>query len=225
MKSWKNFAFAVALTALITSCSSYKFVTESSIVYLEEGQDVTSVFTSYDVDIIRLQFTTITPRFYYNRPYYYDWYTRPLWLDYNFIYDPWHFGYYSFFYRPWNWWDYWMRPWHWNRPWRDSMLDGPFNNQGYNIVYNNSRRKPRTIETAIVSNRVKPRIKPTVIIPRIKPKPNYSKPIQRYKPSNSKPNYSSKPNYNFKPNYSTKPSSKPSSNTNIKKKSKRNEKN
>ena len=116
MKLWKNFAFAVVLTVLITSCSNYRFVTQSDIIYLEEGQDATSIFTNYDADIIRLQFTTITPRFHYNKPYYYYWHTRPLWLDYDFIYDPWHFGYYSFFYRPWNYWQYWMRPWQWNRP-------------------------------------------------------------------------------------------------------------
>ena len=102
MKLWKIFVFAAAIAAF-ASCSNYRFVTQSDIIYLEEGQDATSVFTDYkDVDIIRLQFTTITPRFHYNRPYYYYWHTRPLWLDYDFIYDPWHFGHYSFFYRPWN---------------------------------------------------------------------------------------------------------------------------
>ena len=218
MKLWKNFAFAVVITALIASCSSYKFATGSDIIYLDEGQDVTSIFTNYDVDIIRLQFTTITPRFYYNRPYYYYWHTRPLWLDYNFIYDPWHFGFYSYFYRPWNWWDYWMRPWHWNRPWKDPMLDGPFNNQGYNVVYNNSRRNPRSIEAVIASNKAKPRTKPLVNIPIVKPKPTY-KPISipLSKPSNNryKPSYNSSNISN--PTYSSRPSSKPISTLTLKK--------
>jgi hypothetical protein len=224
MKLWKIFVFAAVIAALV-SCSNYKFVTQSDIIYLEEGQDATSVFTDYkDVDIIRLQFTTITPRFHYNRPYYYYWHTRPLWLDYDFIYDPWHFGYYSFFYRPWNYWEYWMRPWHWNRPWRDPMLDGPFNRPSYNVVYNNSRRAPRSLETAIASNRLKPRVKPAVIIPKVKPAnnsytPSVYKPNNSYKPSNNsyKPsNNYSKPSYNSRPSYNSNTISKPSNNNQTK---------
>jgi len=229
MKLWKIFVFAAAIAAF-ASCSNYRFVTQSDIIYLEEGQDATSVFTDYkDVDIIRLQFTTITPRFHYNRPYYYYWHTRPLWLDYDFIYDPWHFGHYSFFYRPWNYWDYWMRPWHWNRPWRDPMLSGPFNRPSYNVVYNNSRRKTRSLETAIASNRAKPRVKPTVIIPTVKPVNNSYKPISipiskpnnSYKPSNNNNSYKpsnnySRPSYNsnYKPSYSSNTISKPINNSN-----------
>jgi hypothetical protein len=226
MKLWKIFVFAAAI-AVFASCSNYRFVTQSDIIYLEEGQDATSVFTDYkDVDIIRLQFTTITPRFHYNRPYYYYWHTRPLWLDYDFIYDPWHFGHYSFFYRPWNYWEYWMRPWHWNRPWRDPMLDGPFNRPSYNVVYNNSRRAPRSLETAIASNRLKPRVKPTVIIPKVKPvynsyTPPVYKPNNSYKPSNNsyKPtnNYSI-PSYNSnsRPSYNSNTISKPTNNNQTK---------
>ena len=224
MKLWKIFVFAAAI-AVFASCSNYRFVTQSDIIYLEEGQDATSVFTDYkDVDIIRLQFTTITPRFHYNRPYYYYWHTRPLWLDYDFIYDPWHFGHYSFFYRPWNYWEYWMRPWHWNRPWRDPMLDGPFNRPSYNVVYNNSRRASRSLETTIASNRLKPRIKPTVIIPKVKPvinsyTPPVYKPNNSYKPSNNsyKPtnNYST-PSYNSRPSYNSNTISKPTNNNQTK---------
>ena len=224
MKLWKIVLYAAVIAAL-ASCSSYKLVTQSDIIYLEEGQDATSIFKSYDADILRLEFTTITPRFHYNRPYSYYWHTRPLWLDYNFIYDPWHFGHYSFFYRPWNYWDWYMRPWRWQRPWQDPMLQGLFHNQSYNIVYNNSRRTSRSLETAIANNRAKPRVKPIVIIPRIKPvnnsyKPPVYKPTNNYKPSNNyKPNNNySRPSYNSIPTYS-KPSYSPSmskpSNNNI----------
>ena len=227
MKLWKHVLYAAAI-AVFASCSNYKFVTQSDIIYLEEEQDATSVFKSYDADIIRLEFVTLTPRFHYYRPYSYYWHTRPLWLDFNYIYDPWHFGYYSFFYRPWNWWDWYMRPWRWDRPWRDPMLNGPFNRPSYNVVYNNSRRASRSLEVAIASNRTKPRVKPTVVIPNIKPKPNYSKPVSiplsrpnnnykpsnnnRYKPSNS---YNSKPSYS-RPTYSSPSFSKPSTNNNTK---------
>jgi hypothetical protein len=117
-----------------------------------------------------------------------------------------------------------MRPWRWQRPWRDPMLQGPFNNQSYNIVYNNSRRTSRSLETAIANNRAKPRVQPTVIIPRVKPQNNYkpiSIPLSRpNKPSNNyKPSYNySRPSYNSTPSYS-KPSYSPSmskpSNNNI----------
>ena len=132
MKLWKYVLYAAAI-AVFASCSNYKFVTQSDIIYLEEEQDATSVFKSYDTNIIRLEFVTLTPRFHYYRPHSYYWHTRPLWLDFDYIYDPWHFGYYSFFYRPWNWWDWYMRPWRWDRPWRDPMLNGPFNRPRYNV--------------------------------------------------------------------------------------------
>ena len=103
------------------------------------------------------------------------------------------------------------------------MLGGPFNNQSYNIVYNNSRRTSRSLETAIANNRAKPRVQPTVIIPRVKPQNNYKpkpvqlsrpKPTNNYKPSNnySRPSYNSTPSYS-KPSYS--PSMSKPSNNNI----------
>ena len=215
MKLWKIVLYA-AVIAAFASCSSYKLVTQSDTIYLEEGQDATSIFTSYNADIIRLEFKPIKPRLYYYQPYSSYWHTRPLWLDYNFIYDPWVFGYNSFFYRPWNYWDWYMRPW---RP-INNWTQGPFNNQGYNIVYNSSRRTSRSIETDIISHRKKPRIKPNIVIPRIKPKPNYSKPsyTPTYKP-NYKPNNNSRPTYNSRPNNNSRPSYSPSmskpSNNNI----------
>ena len=45
------------------------------------------------------------------------------------------YSYYSHFYRPWNYWDYYMRPW----------TQGPFDNQGYNVVYNSSRRTSNSV--------------------------------------------------------------------------------
>ena len=227
MKLWKYVLYAAAI-AVFASCSNYKFVTQSDIIYLEEEQDATSVFKSYDTNIIRLEFVTLTPRFHYYRPHSYYWHTRPLWLDFDYIYDPWHFGYYSFFYRPWNYWDWYMRPWQWNRPWSDPMLNGPFNRPSYNVVYNNSRRASRSLEAAIASNSTKPRVKPTVIIPEVKPRPNYSKPISiplskpnnSYKPSNNnsyKPsNNYSRPSYNSnsRPSYNSNTTSKPTNNSN-----------
>ena len=72
------------------------------------------------------------------------------------------------------------------------------------------------------------RVKPTVIIPEVKPRPNYSKPISiplsrpnnSYKPSNNnsyKPsNNYSRPSYNSnsRPSYNSNTTSKPTNNSN-----------
>ena len=87
MKSWKNFAFAIVLIALITSCGSYRQAPEDTIKVLA----VTS-----KGDTIQLDVNSLRPRVYQNiyhtYPYYhnywrpspfYDWgwnnyyYTRP----------------------------------------------------------------------------------------------------------------------------------------------------
>ena len=87
MKSWKNFAFVVVLTALIISCGSYRQAPEDTIKVLA----VTS-----KGDTIQLDVNSLRPRVYQNiyhtYPYYhnywrpspfYDWgwnnyyYTRP----------------------------------------------------------------------------------------------------------------------------------------------------
>jgi hypothetical protein len=221
MKLWKIVLYA-AVIAVFASCSNYKFVTQSDVIYLDEVKgDSINLFTSLNFNTITLDFK---PRFYRNSDWYWGrsysyWNHRPLWLDYNFMYDPWHFGYYSYFYRPWNYWDWYMRPW---RP-TNNWTQGPFNNPGYNVVYNSSRRTSRSLETAIANNRAKPRVKPTVVIPRVKPQNNYKpkpiqlsrpKPINNYKPSNnySRPSYNSTPSYS-KPSYS--PSMSKPSNNNI----------
>ena len=200
MKLWKAVLYVVVIAAL-ASCSSYKITTKSDVIYLEEGQDATSIFKNYNADIIKLKFTTITHRFNYNRPYSYYWNTRPLWLDYSFIHDSFYFGHYSFLYRPWNYWDYYMRP---------SWTQGHFNNQGYNVVYNSSRRS--SIENNIVNRPSRSRVvlnkKPVISYkPVIKPRVNYNKPKPIYnKPSYNKPSFNNKPSYNSRPSYNSKPS-------------------
>ena len=97
--------------------------------------------------------------------------------------------------------------------------------QNYNVVYNNSRRKSSSIETTIVSNKAKPRIKPIIIIPKVKPLNNSYKPISvpLFKPSNNyKPSNNSYKPSNSRPSYNSKPTTKLTNNFN---KSKRNEKN
>lgn len=67
----------------------------------------------------------------------------------NWFWNDWAFNYpfnYGWGINNWNNW-YWNRPWYgWNRPyspwnnWNNNWYNGPFANQGYNVVWNSSRR-------------------------------------------------------------------------------------
>jgi len=247
--SWfKGIAFGVIIM-LLASCSTYQLVPkdeccETDVVYLEDIQSGTTVFSTLDFKTITLDFR---PSFYRSSDSY--WFhnygymgSRPLWMDFDF-----HFGnYYSFynpyysFNRPWNYWDWYMRPW---RPYQHNQWawnQGPFNNQGYNVVYNASRRgsltesnKIATIVKNNINSNNRPLFnKPVVNNPNLvieeegvrwysdnkpvvnsnKPVINNSKPIIRN--NNNRPSYNnSRPNYNN--NTNTKPSynSRPSNNS------------
>ena len=183
----------ILLVMLLCSCGSYQYVNDTMLV--TETTDV-SMFSNYDTNIIRFVIKPITPRFYFAHNYGY-WGMRPLWLDFNFYHGN-YYSYYSHFYRPWNYWDYYMKPW----------TQGPFNNQGYNVVYNSSRRN--SIKNSIVAKSKRSKLilnkKPVVAINKpiiIKPRINYSKPKPRYNP---KPNFNNKPSFNSRPSYNSKPS-------------------
>jgi len=178
----------ILLVMLLCSCGSYQYVNDTMLV--TETTDV-SMFSNYDTNIIRFVIKPITPRFYFANNYGY-WGMRPLWLDFNFYHGN-YYSYYSHFYRPWNYWDYYMRPW----------TQGPFNNQGYNVVYNSSRRN--SIKNNVITKPKRSRLilnkKPVVSYkPVVKPRVNYNKPKPIYnKPSYNKPSFNSRPSYNSKP--------------------------
>ena len=183
----------IILVMLLCSCGSYQYINDTMLI--TEKTNV-SMFSNYDTNIIRFVIKPITPRFYFANNYGY-WGMRPLWYDFDF-YQGSYYSYYSSFYRPWNYWDYYLRPWN----------QGPFNNQGYNVVYNSSRRN--SIKNSIVAKSKRSRLilnkklvvainKPIIIKPRI----NYSKPKPRYNP---KPNFNNKPSFNSRPSYNSKPS-------------------
>ncbi len=223
----------IILLLTLSSCGVYQYqpvdkCCETDVVYLDEIKgDSVNIFTSLDFNTITLDFR---PRFHRN----YDWYwgrtygywgNRPLWMDFDF-----HFGnYYSYynpyysFNRPWNYWDWYMRPW---RPYQHnywSWYNGPWHNQGYNVVYNASRRgfltqnwnRRNNISNKIVTNRTKPRVivnKPNNNIV-IKPNNNNVRPNNNYNNIRVKPNNNSRPNYNnnnSRPNYNN--NSRPSYN-------------
>jgi len=184
----------ILLVMLLCSCGSYQYVNDTMLV--TETTDV-SMFSNYDTNIIRFVIKPITPRFYFANNYGY-WGMRPLWLDFNFYHGN-YYSYYSHFYRPWNYWDYYMRPW---RPF-NNWTQGPFNNQGYNVVYNSSRRN--SIKNNVITKPKRSRLilnkKPVVSYkPVVKPRVNYNKPKPIYnKPSYNKPSFNSRPSYNSKP--------------------------
>ncbi len=166
---------------LLSSCGIYQSAPvdkccETDVVYLDELQEETTVFTSLDFNTITLDFRPIRPRFHWGYSYGY-WNERPLWLDYGF-YNNNYYSYYSNFNRPWNYWDWYMRPWMASNSW----YEGPFNNQGYNVVYNSSRRN--SIQDQLEQDTNK-----------INRKPVPSKPVI-YKPLNN----NNRPSYNFIPN-------------------------
>jgi len=237
--SWfKGFIIGLIVVTLC-SCGTYKAAPvdkccETEVVYLDEIEDGTTVFTSYDSAIIRLEFKPLRPNFYFGfNNNYGHWSSRPLWLDFDFYqgnYYSYNSPYYSYFHRPWNFWDYYLRPWTPN-----NWYQGPFNNQEYNVVYNSSRRESliesnrmsiedrqgiaAMVETSKRNNFYKPvtNDKPVIINKPVvnnnnKPIWNNTKPIIRNNNNpvrnNNKPVYNnSRPSYNIKPNTNTKSSS------------------
>ena len=225
---------------LLYSCGTYQLAPvdkccETDVVYLDEIKgDSVNVFTSLDFNTITLDFRPLRPRFYWGHNYGY-WGSRPLWMDFDFYYGN-HYSYYnpyySYFNRPWNHWDWYMRPWMPSNNWNQ----GPFNNQGYNVVYNSGRRSSLTesnrmsikdkIGQASMIASTKPRVntKPVIIT---KPVINTNKPTWNsnnnsnniiVKPNNNKPiirNNNSRPSNNYnRPSVNYNNSSvRPSSNT------------
>ena len=232
--SWfKGIAFGVIIM-LLASCSTYQLAPkdeccETEVVYLEDVKSGTTVFSTLDFKTIKLDFR---PGFYRSSDSY--WYhnygymgSRPLWMDYGFYHGnlySYYSPYYSSFYRPWNYWDYYMRPWMPSNNW----YQGPFNNQGYNVAYNSSRRSSLTesnrmsIENKIafgkignsrlVTNTPVVNTKPVIVN---KPVVNNSKPVWN---NNNKPiirNNNNRPSYNnSRPSFNN--NSKPSFNNNSK---------
>ena len=198
----------VILVMLLCSCGSYQYVPSIYVDVQTSPEDITSMFTGFDTSIVRVKFEPFKARFYFTNNYGY-WSMRPLWMDFNF-YQGNFYNYYSSFYRPWNYWEYYMVPWN----------QGPFNNQGYNVVYNSSRRNQLKVKDALALGKLnRSRLvlnnKPVVSYkPVIRPKVNYNKP----KPSfNSKPSFNNKPSFNSKPSYNSRPSynSKPNNNSTL----------
>jgi hypothetical protein len=193
----------VILVMLLCSCGSYQYVPSTYVDVQTSPKDITSMFTGFDTSIVRIKFEPFKARFYFTNNYGY-WSMRPLWMDFNF-YQGNFYNYYSSFYRPWNYWEYYMVPWN----------QGPFNNQGYNVVYNSSRRNQLKVKDALALGKLnRSRLvlnnKPVVSYkPVIRPKVNYNKPKPSFnsKPSfNNKPSFNSKPSYNSRPSYNSKPS-------------------
>ena len=221
---FKGVLFGV-LIMLLWGCGTYQQLPvdkccETEVVYLDEIKgDSVNVFTSLDFNTITLDFRQLRPRFHWSHNYGH-WGSRPLWMDYGFYqgnlysyYSP----YYSSFYRPWNYWDYYMRPWTPSNNW----YQGPFDNQGYNVVYNSGRRGSLT-ESNKIANIVKNNnnsSRPLFNKPVVNTKPVVNnKPIRNNTIVNNKPIWNSniKPvirNNNNKPNYNN---SRPSYNNNTK---------
>tara|TARA_R100001460_G_scaffold98962_1_gene142044 strand:+ start:732 stop:1553 length:822 start_codon:yes stop_codon:yes gene_type:complete len=137
-----------------------------------------------------------------NQPYSWYWNNPRLegiWRPYNrfdvYFYSNWFWNDWAFNYplhHTWGWnnWYNWNRPYHyygWNRPYNpwNNWYQGPFNNLGYNVVYNASRRGALTTNL----NRNFNRISNKLTVNRNKPRVNVNKPINIPNiNNNSKPN-------------------------------------
>ena len=193
----KKLLLVLLVLLLLSSCGIYQSAPvdkccETDVVYLDEiKSDSVNIFTSLDFNTITLDFRPIRPRFHWGYSYGY-WNERPLWLDYGFYNN----NYYSYY------WDWYIRPWMASNSW----YEGPFNNQGYNIVYNNSRRN--SIQDQLEQDTNKTNRKPvpskTVIL---KPLNNNNRPSSNFiinnKPviNNNRPTFNKPPriNNNSKP--------------------------
>ena len=228
--SWfKGIVFGIIIM-LLCGCGTYQLAPkdkccETEVVYLDElKKDSVNLFTSLEFNTITLDFRPLRPRFYWGHNYGY-WGSRPLWMDFDFYYGynnyySYYYPYYSYYYRPWNIWDWYMRPW---RPY-NNWYQGPFNNPGYNVVYNASRRGSltsninRSIASTIQVNRIqnvnkRPANKPNSIINTLIN--NFTKPHNNniYKPNVNSNNIRVKPNNNYRPsNNNYKPSNNINSN-------------
>tara|TARA_R110001592_G_scaffold153632_3_gene382309 strand:+ start:1290 stop:1940 length:651 start_codon:yes stop_codon:yes gene_type:complete len=175
----------LVLLVLLSGCASYQSTIDT--VYYDEIKDGTTIFTNYDNITIRFDYRPLRLNFYRGSDLYWGntygyWGSRPLWLDFDFYY-----GGYSYINRPWNYWDYYMIPWRPNNNW----YQGPYNNQGYNVVYNSSRRNSlvtNNIQDTNISNKTNRKL--------VIPKPIINKPTHNFNPiRNDKPIYN-RPVYN-----------------------------
>ena len=228
--SWfKGIIFGIIIM-LLCGCGTYQLAPvdkccETDVVYLDEIKgDSVNIFTSLEFNTITLDFR---PRFFRNHSWYwgssYDWYNwwHPNWVR--------HHRYWHWYYpRPYGWygWNHWSYSYYTEPLY--SWYNGPFNNSGYNVIYNASRRGSLTsISNTLRINRNKPRVnvnKPIVdnFIANYKPNNNVNnnirvKPNNNLQPSNNN-NIIIKPNNNYRPsNNNYRPSnnnySRPSNNS------------
>ena len=159
----------IFLCLLLSSCSTYRLATlnhdpiyGSEVVYLEVPEDtkidtINSLFQLKRKLRTDFNFRWDFAQYAMQQPYSFYW-SNPrlegIWRPYNRFdvyfnshqfWTDWAWGYN---YYGWNSFYNWNRPWYygWNRPynpwsnWGYSWYNGPFNNPGYNVVWNSSRR-------------------------------------------------------------------------------------
>jgi len=133
-----------------------------------------------------------------NQPYSWYWNNPRLdgiWRPYNrfdvYFHSNWFWSDWAFnypFHHTWGWnnWYNWNRPYYyygWNRPYRpwNNWYQGPWNNPGYNVVWNSSRRSNYSFvngyRTNIVSNNIQTTINNSRRTRNILNRANYNKPV------------------------------------------------
>jgi hypothetical protein len=153
----------LALCLLLSSCSSYRLATVSDDMYPVDYVIPVSNETKIDTidSYFKLKYKLRTDfnfrwdfaQYAIQQPYSWYWsnprlesFWRPfnrfdVYFYSNWFWNDWAFNYPYNSYWGWNSWHNYHRPWYY-RPynWGYSWYDGPWNNPGYNVVWNSSRR-------------------------------------------------------------------------------------
>lgn len=153
----------LALCLLLSSCSSYRLATVSDDMYPVDYVIPVSNETKIDTidSYFKLKYKLRTDfnfrwdfaQYAIQQPYSWYWsnprlesFWRPfnrfdVYFYSNWFWNDWAFNYPYNSYWGWNSWHNYYRPWYY-RPynWGYSWYDGPWNNPGYNVVWNSSRR-------------------------------------------------------------------------------------
>ena len=154
---------ALLIYLMVTGCSSYRLATISDDMYPVDFTIPVSNDTKIDTidSYFKLKYKLRTDfnfrwdfaQYAIQQPYSWYWsnprlesFWRPfnrfdVYFYSNWFWDDWAFNYPYNSYWGWNSWHNYHRPWYY-RPynWGYSWYDGPWNNPGYNVVWNSSRR-------------------------------------------------------------------------------------
>jgi len=201
----------LVLSVLLIGCTTYQPIASVDPIYGYTTNTIENEFELQRLLRTDFKFRYDFAQFAIRQPLTWQWSNRIFRYGFNRYnyWNPYYKGAYiqSYDYtQMWNDWLWGMNSTYWWNNNQNNWYNGPYANIGYNVIYNSSRRtSENTIENRIVDlqdtnkRRVKPKVKPIVIIPTYN-----NKPIILNKNNNIKPPIISNPrpsiNRNSRPN-------------------------